>query len=59
MKRFLLAAAVSLFTILSASTLRGFTHGANLGDPEYYILMFSMICGGLSALSLWRLTEAI
>ena len=58
MKRLLLSGSTSIFTVLSAATLRGFVYGAQQGDPEYYILLFSMLCGMLSAFSLWRLFES-
>jgi len=58
MKLLILSVSVTIFIILSAVTLRGFIYGSQQGDPEYYILMFSMIFAGLSALSLWKLVSS-
>ena len=58
MKRFILSISVILFAILSAVTLRGFFYGSQQGDPEYYILLFSLFCGAASAVCLWRLTKS-
>jgi len=58
MKRLILSIAVILFAILSAVTLRGFVYASQQGDPEYYILLFSLICGAASAVCLWRLTKS-
>ena len=58
MKQLLLSTVTIIFTILSAVTLRGFIYGSQQGDPEYYILLFSMLCGVLSTLSLWRIFQS-
>ena len=58
MNQLLLSTATIIFTILSAVTLRGFIYGNQQGDPEYYILLFSMLCGVLSTLSLWKLFQS-
>jgi cytochrome bd-type quinol oxidase subunit 2 len=57
-KRLILSIAVILFAILSAVTLRGYVNGDQQGDPEYYILLFSLFCGAASAVCLWRLTKS-
>jgi len=58
MKRLMLSISVILFAILSAVTLRGFIYGSQQGDPEYYILLFSLFCGAASVVCLWRLTKS-
>jgi len=58
MKQLLLSTVTIILTILSAVTLRGFIYGSQQGDPEYYILLFSMLCGVLSTLSLWRIFQS-
>ena len=58
MKRLLLSGLTTIFTILSATTLWGFIYGVPQGYPNYYTLLFSMLCGMLSAFSLWRLFES-
>ena len=57
-KRLILSIAVILFAILSAVTLRGYVYGDQQGDPEYYILLFSLFCGAASAVCLWRLAKS-
>ena len=58
MKRFILSISVILFVILSAVTLRDFLYASQQGDPEYYILLFSVFCGAASAVCLWKLTKS-
>ena len=58
MKRLILSISVILFAILSAVTLTGFVYGSQQGDPEYYILLFSLFCGAASAVCLWKLTKS-
>ena len=58
MKRLMLSVAVILFAILSAVTLRGFIYGSQQGDPEYYIVLFSMLCCAVSVVCLWRLSKS-
>ena len=58
MKRLMLSVAVILFAILSAVTLRGFIYGSQQGDPEYYIVLFSMLCCTVSVVCLWRLSKS-
>ena len=56
MKQLLLSCSTVLFTVLSATTLRGFVYGSQQGHPEGYILLISLLCALASALSLWTLT---
>ena len=45
MKRLILIISTLLFGILSAVSLGEFYFTHQLGDPEYYILLFSLLCG--------------
>ena len=47
MKQLLLSCSTVLFTVLSATTLRGFVYGSQQGHPEGYILLISLLCVGL------------
>ena len=45
MKRLILILSTILFGILSALSLGEFYFTDQLGDPEYYILLFCFLCG--------------
>ena len=47
MKQLLLSFSTVIFAVLCAVTLRGFIYGDQHGDPEYHILLFSMLLGGV------------
>ncbi len=36
-------------TVMAAVLLRGFASGVHHGDPEYYLLLGSILCGGVAA----------
>ena len=48
-----------LFGVLSAIALGEFYLTQKMGDPEYYILLFCIICGLVSVGSLWFLFQNI
>ena len=59
MKRLLYILISILFGVLSAIALGEFYLTQKIGDPEYYILLFCIICGLVSVGSLWFLCQNI
>jgi len=57
MKRLILIISTLLFGILSAISLGEFYFTHQLGDPEYYILLFSFLCGFSGIISGWLLLQ--
>jgi hypothetical protein len=55
MKRLILIVSTLLFGILSAVSLGEFYFTHQLGDPEYYILLFSLLCAFSGVISGWLL----
>jgi len=59
MKRLVYILISILFGVLSAIALGEFYLTQKMGDPEYYILFFCIICGVVSIGSLWFLSQNI
>ena len=59
MKRLVYILISILFGVLSAIALGEFYLTQKIGDPEYYILLFCIICGLVSVGSLWFLFQNI
>jgi len=59
MKRLVYILSAILFGVLSAVALGEFYFTQKIGDPEYYILLFCIICGLVSVGSLWFLCQNI
>ncbi len=59
MKRLVYILISILFGVLSAIALGEFYLTQKIGDPEYYILLFCIICGSASVGSLWFLSQNI
>ena len=57
MKRLILILSTILFGILSALSLGEYYFTDQLGDPEYYILLFSLLSGFSGVISGWLLLQ--
>jgi len=57
LKRLILTLSTILFGILSALSLGEYYFTDQLGDPEYYILLFSFLCGFSGIISGWLLVQ--